>query len=394
MDQRDQELSSLLCSKCGGVLVANYVNTKTREDDVDVYIEDCPFLVCEKCNEQLMDIRAISTIKNRVEKAKNSGETEIHIQAPHADLRYGYCEEYSLDYDGRDYQSIPGLYRPWNDGKLTPVFFNRSVLTKFFTQPEYFMSLHSASYGGIGHIDNWSISYGINQRNEVIMWLGDIAELPENEIYYLKSENIPSSHDIFSDFYMGQIEVKYGKPSVESKLIENRNTFFKTIFENFKLNLSHLDNETIDIAENIVCPPVWTESIVKNIIDGLNKLCNESLNSSTIKKSLKAHPDISENDLNQLGSLKLFGIWIEKYLSPRDIRKLMLPLYVLYDYRVYLLHLQSNKSREKILTTILERLAIDDEKSNYESIYTKLIILLNDMWDELISLADNAQPRI
>ncbi|MNC64301.1 hypothetical protein D3C75_1144890 [compost metagenome] len=50
-----------------------------------------------------------------------------------------------------------------------------------------------------------SVPYGINQRGSVIMWLGDIVGLPEQEKMYLYSENIDPQHDLHSDFYNNQI---------------------------------------------------------------------------------------------------------------------------------------------------------------------------------------------
>jgi hypothetical protein len=44
------------------------------------------------------------------------------------------------------------------------------------------------------------IAFGINKHGKLVMWLGDIAKLPESEQYYLRSENVASDHCKGSEF--------------------------------------------------------------------------------------------------------------------------------------------------------------------------------------------------
>ncbi len=86
------------------------------------------------------------------------------------------------------------------------VFFKREVLLKYDSSPTYRLSFASTTYGEIRRGDDFSMPFGINKNGKVIMWLGDIARLPDAEQYYLRSENIESDHSIGSEFYDGQIE--------------------------------------------------------------------------------------------------------------------------------------------------------------------------------------------
>ena len=84
------------------------------------------------------------------------------------------------------------------------------MLLKYDNSPDYRVKFASTSYGSIDTQEE-SISFGLNRHGHIVMWLGDIAKLPENELYYLRSENIPSDHSLGSEFYDGQIEVKFSE---------------------------------------------------------------------------------------------------------------------------------------------------------------------------------------
>ena len=72
------------------------------------------------------------------------------------------------------------------------------------------------------------------------MWLGDIATLPENEQFYLRSENVPSDHSIGSEFYDGQIECRLTDRTPEDQLFEQRSRFLEGFFAKFGQKAAHL----------------------------------------------------------------------------------------------------------------------------------------------------------
>lgn len=147
-------------------------------------------------------------------------------------------------YDPDDYFYIPGLYREFDIGFLTPVYFNKEVLIKFDNRPDYRVSFASKTYGEIRKNDDFSISFGINDSDKVIMWLGDIAKLPLNEQYYLRSENIDSNHRIGKET-LKHIE-KLNPPVVHSSKEETVISLLN------KINVESLDNKTLgDLLNNM-----------------------------------------------------------------------------------------------------------------------------------------------
>lgn len=81
-------------------------------------------------------------------------------------------------YDRDDYYFLPGLIREWKKGFLTPVFFNIEVLLKYMHHPNYSIDFGADTYGQIYKNNEHMISFGINENNRIIMWLGDINNLP------------------------------------------------------------------------------------------------------------------------------------------------------------------------------------------------------------------------
>src|SRR3546814_19802445 len=54
-----------------------------------------------------------------------------------------------FQYDPDDYYYYPGLERPWDIGFLTPLFFNRTVLTKYNADPRSLIRFAPPTYGAI-----------------------------------------------------------------------------------------------------------------------------------------------------------------------------------------------------------------------------------------------------
>ena len=257
-------------------------------------------------------------------------------------------------YDSDDYKYIPGLKRPFNEGFLTPVFFNKDVLLKYDSSPKYRLSFASTTYGEIRQGDEFSMPFGLNRNGKVIMWLGDVARLPENEQHYLRSENIESDHSIGSEFYDGQIECKFTDLSKEDTLFHCRSKFLESSFKRFGVKLAHLDNEVFEMAIGFNGPIVDTEKERRHIADTLNKIYIESFDNNALGVVLSSLGE----EQKPPGSIKRLQKIME-YISPEeDISCIMCPFYVLYDLRVAYSHLGSKEGSDERLESVKERLGI------------------------------------
>jgi hypothetical protein len=108
------------------------------------------------------------------------------------------------------------------------------VLLKYINEPEYDVILGCDSYGSIYKGRSHMIAFGINRNRRIITWLKDLDKLDmkEHQLHF-RSYNIKSDHGIASEFYLSQIEAKYGELSKERKLLELRSDFqisFRAMF--------------------------------------------------------------------------------------------------------------------------------------------------------------------
>jgi hypothetical protein len=274
-------------------------------------------------------------------------------------------------FDINDYLSIPGLQRPWDGERpfLVPVFFKKQVLTKYFFDPAYKIQFHSETYGTIFPEDDFYISFGINPNGLVIMWLGDIDKLSEKERLYLLSYNVPSDHNIASEFYDAQINVEWTDPIKEVEIFIQKsklNLIFKNKFGFFLFSNNQSDiNEELDNLYGLCSKYkkllIAGEDEFKKIIEEWNENLIEDLNLKELKKFLN-------NEEKDVGSIKLLEKFIKEKLNEKE--NLIMPYFVLYDLRIWATH----KDCQYKFNSSLTRLKISEQyKDNYQIIYKKLI---------------------
>ncbi|EKO3843941.1 hypothetical protein P7M10_22880 [Vibrio parahaemolyticus] len=349
-----------------------------------VHLTNVPLLKNPKTGEVFYPDKTKQVISHFLSEAKRRNEGGIDLCPRElGSKRYPYSEELNFKYSSIDYEYIPGLYRPWNEGFLTPVYFKIGVLNKFSQNPEYEIDLLSSTYGTISFKDEWNIQFGLNKDKIVIMWLGDIDRLPEDEKYYLRSENIESVHCIHSEFYNAQIEVEWAEPSIENKVFELRNNFSSLTKKAFGESIYMLDGEVSEVISNLDKPVFWEDKHVSPVIESLNRIFVESLNSVGIKSILRgSNPEL---DLKNKKGLKLLSLYIEHNLKKQNPEQIMCPFFVLYDFRILVCHLRSNESRDELLARVNERLGLRKDQQSFEEIYDRLFVEMEKSYQEILS---------
>ncbi|MCX2545686.1 hypothetical protein [Pseudomonas sp. COW5] len=179
-----------------------------RHGGVKVTLNKLPYLKSNATGEIFFPPAAVKIIQTEIEHAKSNNKESANINwfgrfnrgklpiAEGAHFKYSMVEHFF----------IPGLVRciP-SDGYLTPVYFNQDVLIKFEHSKNCELHRSTPSAGLITTKQGIEVAYGINSAGSVIMWLGDILRLSENEHLYLYSENIDPQYNLHSDFYRNQI---------------------------------------------------------------------------------------------------------------------------------------------------------------------------------------------
>jgi len=339
--------------------------------NVNIHIDALPYLSCDKCDMHFLPDDSRFAIIYLHEQATKKKSDVVNVTRNKTKFDYEFTNVPFI-YDSDDYKYIPGLKRPFDEGYLTPVYFNREVLLKYDASPTYRLSFASTTYGDMRQGDDFSIPFGVNKNGKVIMWLGDIARLPETEQYYLRSENIEPDHSIGSEFYDGQIEAKFTEHSKEDTLFQKRSVFLEECFNRFGVKVAHLDKEVYDLAISFNAPIVDTEKERRHVADTLNKIHLESFDNNALGQILKNF----SLEPKKLGSIKRLQLTMEQIANPKDVSDIISPFYVLYDLRVAYSHLGSKEGNEKKLKFVRERLRTSKDAGLLE-IYNVLIEQLN-----------------
>ncbi len=380
---KTENMQRLYCDNCGDYLDLWFPEFHKEVSGVDIHIMGLPELFCDKCSVGYLPEDSRFAIIYLHEQAIKHGKNSVNIIRNKINQNFGFTQVPFL-YDSDDFKYFPGLKRPWNEGFLTPVFFNKSVLLKYDSSPTYRLKFVSTTYGEIRQGEQFSISYGLNKNGKVIMWLGDIASLPIAEQYYLRSENIESDHSIGSEFYDGQIECKFTNYSKETKLFQSRSNFLESCFKRFGKKLAHLDEEVLEIAIGFNAPIVDTEKDRRHIADTLNKIYLESFDKKVLGDILCS----LGGKADKLGSNKLLQGIMERIAGEEDISNIMSPFYVLYDLRVAYSHLGSNEGGDKKLKYVQERLGLD-ESAKLQEIYEAVVSQLSTSFNRLTAVIND-----
>jgi hypothetical protein len=378
---KEGEPQSLFCDDCSAMLDLAYTDFDEDVSGVNVVVEGLPVLRCPACGRDHLPDRSRLAVLHLYKQAVESQKSRAHCTRQKPTKRFGFTDVPFL-YDSDDFEYIPGLKRPWDEGFLTPVFFNRAVLLKYDNAPGYRVKFASTTYGDIITEED-AISFGINRYGKVVMWLGDIAKLPETEQYYLRSENVESDHSLGSEFYQGQIECIFTDPSREDALFGLRSGFIDACFLRFKTKLAHLDSEVINLALAFNPPVVDTPKERRHVADTLNKIHLESLDNGALEKAVEQNGAVSKGT----GSLKRLQALLETIAGDHDISTILSPFYVLYDLRVAYSHLSSDAGAQAKLKTVTDRLRIA-EGSDLLTIYSTLTGELASSYEMLIGIVE------
>lgn len=394
----DKQHHPLQCQLCGGILNLFYKNNNIITPKLNFLFQDSVFWQCESCNNITISKYCKDITQYFIRNLVGNG----HIGNVLVNFRENFIEfkqkkglfistdnnkQVKFNYDPIDYYFIEGLYRRHEIGFLTPVFFNKNVLVKFIDNPDYTIEYGSNSSIGTIWGEDWNITFGINSNNNVITWLGDLYYLPEKEQLYFKSENIPSDHNIASEFYNSHILVEWPKLSSEQKILSS-------IIELNNINtipkISILEKDFKKEYTQIHLPEYNTQQKLNNVTNMLNKLLIEKINAKFLKQYIRQHfRELSKKE-QSYGSIKTLELFLNLYAQNNsiniNIQTLLCPLYVLYDLRILGSHTSTNSFEEKYLSC-LTRLNINIEhKDDCILLYKTLLEKLASMFYELVTL--------
>jgi hypothetical protein len=378
----------IYCDNCTAHLDLSFIDFDDEVSGVHISLSGLPTLTCPKCRSTYLPDRSRLSLIELHKRATEKKSEFVKVKRQKTAKNYGFTSV-PFQYDSDDYIYIPGLWREFDEGFLTPVFFKKDALLKYDVHPSYRVAFASSTYGSIRQGNDFEIPFGINRNGLLVMWLGDVAQLPENEQFYLRSENVPSDHSIGSEFYDGQIECKFTDRTPEDQLFEQRSRLLEAGFSRFGQKIAHLEKEVLDLAISVRRPVVDTPAEQRNVADALNKVYLESFDN----KALACIVRTFGQDASNLGSLKRLQKLAEVLSPGKDVAPVMSPLYVLYDLRVAYSHLGSHEGQQEKLRFVKQRLKLPEDSDLFR-IYDALLPALKSAFEKLADLTANSSVKI
>lgn len=262
------------------------------------------------------------------------------------------------------------------DQYLTPVYFNRQVLTRYLYDSRFTCEFASETYGTI-YGQDFAISFGINRVGSVIAWLGDLQDkIPVRERFYWLVENKSSDGDAESEFFDAQIRAEFTEPPA---VIQCLNALVRLNAKFHKNHAVHLYKDR-SIEERVEETRRYKRLVLENLDDfkrfasELNEIINENTNNLELHRLLVtagvAVPRCSKGN-------KLLELVYKHYLS--DTENLIGPFFYLYDLRKWAVHSMS----DEILNDVASKLGV--APNQYQRFLERLVEELRISAERLIA---------
>lgn len=387
LDCARQTFETLRCS-CGAWSRLSFDAAEVRASGVRIS-GPLPTLVCDECGLRRLPLNAQVAMCDMAVEARRRGTPVVKVdfaKAAGSRTQYEFCAGVNLLYSALDTKYVPGLAA--DGGFLTPVFFSKDALTYFYHHPDYAVTFESDTYGTLRGGDGLQISFGLTRAGKVLMWLGDLDELPRQVLMTLAAHNIESDHDIGGEFYEGQIEAKFTDISQEKHVLRAQNELVSELFQHQGgLKLLLLDDEALELMSALRRPLHFSESEFGNAMEVMTKLFVERINGPVLKEDLRqiAHQDVLEK-IKKFGGLKTLETWLELKFGAANAGQMMLPLFVLYDFRVAYKHLIPAEKQSETKVSCLQRLGLAPN-SALEEQYDALVKQLRSAFESMRDVA-------
>ncbi|MGC9001275.1 hypothetical protein [Caldisericum sp.] len=197
-----------------------------------------------------------------------------------------------------DYQSKPGF--------LTPVFFRREVLKKYYESPDIF----SVEDGYLRCEGFWGLRIMNNHRDHVVVWLGDLKNLPYKEQAHWRAFNItPGDRKIAYADFTRNIEGEFSEPEHPELYFKYKfHIFQEAWYKKFGWHLFHpLSDEDNYHMKSLHVPTTNDQKEFDDQVASIAKILIDSLNGKdlaegiTIEKENPGSIDKLEAFLNSQG---------------------------------------------------------------------------------------------
>jgi len=192
-----------------------------------------------------------------------------------------------------DYQSNPSF--------LTPIFFKREVLKKYYDNPDRY----SVEDGYVKREGFWGLRVMNNHRDHVVVWLGDLKSLPYKEQVHWRTFNVtPGNRKISYTDFTRNIEGNFTGPEHPELYFKYKfNLFQKTWNKKFGWNLfKPLSKEDVHYIKSLHVPTTNEPKEFEDQILAITKILIDSLNDKKLIEGLT----LNKQDVNRIDKLNAF----------------------------------------------------------------------------------------
>lgn len=208
--------------------------------------------------------------------------------------------------------------------QMQPVFFKNDVLVPYTQNSPKF----HIEYNKIYCRGSWSLKYGINDHDEVYVYLKELAKLPLEEQRHWQNNNIVSDNGISKESIERDFLGKWTDSTKLEKLKHNLRNFPPIIKNGNKIYIWNMTSKLKEGQDISSIRYVETESLeeIKIKVDFLSQILVEGFKEKQIKKLL--HDDGVEKSINCLEHLLK-----EQEIDGETINMIIKPFRTLKSYR-------------------------------------------------------------
>jgi hypothetical protein len=228
---------------------------------------------------------------------------------------------------------------------LTPVYFNKQVLTRYLYDSRFSCEFASETYGTVNGPD-FDISFGINKNGSVIAWLGDLQErIPIRERFYWLVENKQPENEVASEFYDAQIDAQFTPPPGAIRCLNKLAKLNALFHQKIGVHLYHDRSieERVEETRRYKRLVLNNADDFKRFISELNEIINENANNAELRKILTMNGILIPAGAK---GNKLLQAVYESVLG--DTENLIGPFFWLYDLRLWADHSMGNENLEEV----------------------------------------------
>lgn len=251
-----------------------------------------------------------------------------------------------------------------NYGFYTPVFFKREVLQKYYHSP----NLYTIEDGSLNMKGSWRLSIDNNNYDFIVIYLGDLKILPNQDQLYWKSFNIEPQSEVSKRRFNIDFLSSYYDPEIEDLKFKNEYIRVNKLWlQKFGFNLfSEFDENDIHCFKTIRLPLKNEAGELDVLILNLCKVLIDYLNIKSINKHLTSE----QKELRSIEKLEIF-FQINHF---KDLEKIISFYKTLQKLRSTGSAHRKNSDYKKFLLNLgFENL---DEKGIFKSILNEALVSL------------------